>query len=200
MRHPTRFFLITGATVALVVAGIYAIGAPPPSMDKRGQLSESETQAVRDFETRLKDYAALHLEMEGNLEPIGESAKPEEIDAQRQQLRGLITTARVGAKQGDFFTPGMLALVKRVTKATTSGSDGEAVKSTIMDENPGSIPVLTVNDRYPDGVPVATMPTELLEALPKLNDYMEYRFVGKRLVLVDAGAGIVLDFTPEVLP
>jgi hypothetical protein len=29
---------------------------------------------------------------------------------------------------------------------------------------------------------------------------MEYHFVGKRLVLVDAAAGLVVDFTNNVLP
>jgi len=28
---------------------------------------------------------------------------------------------------------------------------------------------------------------------------MEYHFVGKKLVLVDAAAGLVVDFTPDVL-
>lgn len=127
-------------------------------------------------------------------------AKPEEIDEHRDQLRGQIKSARVGAKRGDFFTPGMEALVRRVCATTTAGSEGEEVKSTIMDENPGKLPSITVNDRYPDSVPVTTMPTELLEALPKLSEYLEYRFLGKRLVLVDAGAGVVLDYTPDVLP
>jgi hypothetical protein len=49
-------------------------------------------------------------------------------------------------------------------------------------------------------VPVTTMPAQLLETLPKLQAPVEYRFVGERLVLVDAAAGMVIDFTPNVLP
>lgn len=201
MTHTIRFFIITGVIVALALAGIHAFGAPPASMDKRPvQLTAAETQAVKDFEVRLKDYAALRQKLDGNLKPPDKSATPEQIDEYREQLRGQIKTARVGAKRGHFFTPGMEALVRRVCASTVSGTtDGKEVKSTIMDENPGELPDLTINERYPDSVPVTTMPAQLLETLPKLENKMEYHFVGKRLVLVDAAAGVVLDYTPNVI-
>lgn len=201
MTHMTRFFTCTGLAVSLALGGMYATGAPPESMDNReGQLSETETKAVQDFEKKLKEYAVLHDQMEKNLDPLGEEATPEEIDEYREQLRAKIKAARVGAKRGDFFTPGMESLVRRVCSTTTVGIEGHEVKETVMDENPGRMPTVSVNDRYPDGVPVTTMPSQLLEALPKLNEHMEYRFIGKKLILVDAGAGMVLDITPDVLP
>jgi hypothetical protein len=201
MTHTTRFFTCTGLLVTVALGGMYATSAPPESMDKRSvQLSETEAEAVRGFEKKLKEYAVLHDEMEQNLEPLGDEATPEEIDEHREQLRARIKSARVGAKRGDFFTPGMESLIRRVCSTKANGVDGEQLTSTIDDENPGRMPTVTVNDRYPDGVPVTTMPSQLLEALPKLNKYMEYRFVGKKLILVDAGAGMVLDMTPDVLP
>jgi hypothetical protein len=69
-----------------------------------------------------------------------------------------------------------------------------------MDENPGTLPSVNVNDRYPDGVPVTTMPIELLETLPKLGEKLEYRFLGKHLILLDTCCQIVLDITPNVMP
>jgi len=44
------------------------------------------------------------------------------------------------------------------------------------------------------------MPGELLDQLPKLPEKMEFRFLGKRLVLMDSSAAIVLDITPDILP
>jgi hypothetical protein len=44
------------------------------------------------------------------------------------------------------------------------------------------------------------MPMELLTTLPNLDETLEYRFVGKRLALVDSPAQLVLDLTPNVLP
>ena len=87
----------------------------------------------------------------------------------------------------------LLAKAQQITVAK-----GKEIKETIMDENV-KMPDIAVNEHYPDGVPVTTMPAQLLETLPKLPEYMEYHFVGKKLVLVDSAAGLVVDFTPDVL-
>lgn len=114
-------------------------------------------------------------------------------------MGALIKTARADAKRGDLFTPGMLALVKRVLAGVVGGPDGATIKASIMDENPG-VPNLAVNDRYPDAIPLSTMPPQVLKALPKLEEELEYRFVGERLVLMDAQAHTIIDFTDDVLP
>jgi hypothetical protein len=44
------------------------------------------------------------------------------------------------------------------------------------------------------------MPPQVLKALPKLEEELEYRFIGERLVLMDARAHIIVDFTDDVLP
>jgi hypothetical protein len=44
------------------------------------------------------------------------------------------------------------------------------------------------------------MPPQVLEPLPKLDEEMEYRFLGQRLVLLDTHAHIVVDYTEDVLP
>jgi hypothetical protein len=226
MTHPVRFFAVSGVIVALAIAGIYAIKAEPDaddkaapdtleagktpaartdpakdtpaSMDNRIQLSEAEAAAVKSFDTQVKEYAALHKKLEGNMPALDQNSTPEEIDAHRTQLRAALKTARIGAKRGDLFTPAMETLVRRMCNLTVQGADGKQNKETIMDENV-KMPVVTVNEHYPDGVPVTTMPAELLETLPKLPEYMEYHFVGKKLVLVDSAAGLVVDFTPDVL-
>jgi hypothetical protein len=201
MSRSIRFFIFSGLAIALAIGGIYAIGAPDDSMkDRPVSLSPAEAQAVEQFESRLDEYLALHEKLEANLDPPGDESTPEEIDEYRKQLRAQLKTARVGAKRGDLFNPGMETLVKRVCASAFSGEDGEEVKSTVMDENPGKLPDVRVNDRYPDGVPVTTMPGQLLETLPKLKSPVEYRFVGKRLVLVDSAAGMVIDYTPNVMP
>jgi hypothetical protein len=201
MSHPVRFFSISGVIVALGIAAIYTIGAQPVSMENRSvQLTDTETAAVKKFETHVNDYASLHKQVEGNIASLDKNATPEEIDAHRTQLRAAIKTARTGAKRGDLFTPGMEAMVRRMCATKVKdGSDGQEIKSTIMDENV-KMPDVSVNEHYPDGVPVTTMPAQLLETLPRLPEYMEYHFVGKRLVLVDAAAGLVVDYTPDVLP
>jgi hypothetical protein len=216
MTHPVRFFAVSGVIVALAIAGIYALGAQPDepqstekkppaqpdapkSMDNRElQLGETATADVKQFDARVKQYADLHKQLEGNLDALSANSTPEEIDAHRTQLRAAIKTARVGAKRGDLFTPGMETLVRTLCNTKDKGEDGKEIKETIMDENI-KMPDIKVNEHYPDGVPVTTMPAQLLETLPRLPEYMEYHFVGKKLALVDAAAGLVVDFTPDVL-
>lgn len=201
MNHPMRFFTISGLIVAVAIIAILALGAPPSSMDKRSSnLSDKEVAAVKDFQVRVQHYADLHKQLEVNIGTLGQNATPEEIDAHRTQLRAAIKTARVGAKRGDMFTPGMEALIRRVCNTKVrDADDGDEVKNTIMDENV-KMPAVTVNEHYPDGVPMTTMPSQLLDTLPKLPEYMEYHFVGKKLVLVDSAAGVVVDYTPDLLP
>jgi hypothetical protein len=200
MTHPVRFFAVSGVIVALAIAGIYAIKAQPTSMDNRtAPLNETETAAVKQFDAAVQKYADLHKQTEGSVGQLDQTATPEQIDEHRTQLRASIKTARVGAKRGDLFTPSMEALVRRVCKQQVNGRDDKDNKETIMDENV-KMPDIAVNEHYPDGVPVTTMPADLLETLPRLPEYLEYHFVGKKLVLVDAAAGLVVDFTPDVLP
>jgi hypothetical protein len=68
-----------------------------------------------------------------------------------------------------------------------------------MDENPGPIK-LQVNSRYPDTVPLATMPPQVLAALPRLPEDLEYRFIGTRLVLLDVHADIIVDYIDDAMP
>jgi hypothetical protein len=68
-----------------------------------------------------------------------------------------------------------------------------------MEDNPGPLRV-RVNGRLPDDAPRSTIPAQVLQMLPKLPEAVEYRFLGRRLVLVDAHALIVVDYVDDVLP
>lgn len=159
----------------------------------------SEAQAVGAFEARVNEYVALHEKLESTLPKFAERGTPEQVDKNQRALGDLIKAARKDAKPGDFFSPGMQKLVKRVMSEVLSGPDGKTIKSSIMDENPG-VPNLAINERYPSSVPLSTMPPEVLEPLPKLKGELEYRFIGRRLILLDTEADIILDFTGDVLP
>jgi len=188
------------AFVALAVAGAYAKDAPPGSIDQSAiVLSASELRAAEEFEARVRDYRALREKVEATLPKLPKRATPEQVDANQRALGALIKNARAGAKRGEYLAPDMQALVKRILAAVLSGPDGKTIKASIMDENPG-VPDLSVNDRYPDAIPLSTMPPQVLKALPKLEEELEYRFVGERLVLMDAHAHIIIDFTDDVLP
>ena len=172
---------------------------PAPGEIPAFVLTDAEKQVVAEFDARVAEYSALHQKLAATLPALPDKATPEQIDQHQQALVALVTTARKDAKPGEFFTPGMEALVRRALGSMMSGSDGASLKATIMDDNPGPLDV-SVNDRYPDAAPVSSMPVQLLETLPKLPAELEYRFLGKHLVLVSTPARIILDLTPNVLP
>jgi hypothetical protein len=67
-----------------------------------------------------------------------------------------------------------------------------------MDENP-SWAAMQINAGYPIAMPLSTMPSVLLRRLPDLPDGLEYHFVGRRMVLLDTRARMVVDFVEFVL-
>jgi hypothetical protein len=161
-------------------------------------LRTSEAQAVVAFKDRVTEYVALHEKLEATLPGLPDKASPQQVDFHQRALFDLIKSARRDAKPGEFFTPEVQVMVKRVLNEVLAGPDGGTIKSSIMDENPG-VPTLLINERYPSSIPLSTMPPQLLAPLPRLKGELEYRFVGPRLVLLDTEADIILDFTAEIL-
>lgn len=195
-----HFRVVGGAVVAtLALGGAYAGDSPSAPIHLSDvELSASEHRTAEDFESRVRQYQSLQKKLAATLPKLPKRATPAQIDENQRALGALIKSERAGAKRGELLTPEMQALVKRILAAVLSGADGKTIKASIMDENPG-LPTLGVNDRYPDGIPLSTMPPQVLKALPKLEEDLEYRFVGERLILMDAHAHIIVDFTDDVL-
>lgn len=200
MTKSSQFLLFGAALAALTFTGACSEASPPASMDANSiVLTAAEAQAVRGFEADLANYLTLHRKLESSLPAISTKATPDQVDQNQRALSALIRTARPDAKQGDFFTPAMGALVDRVLVSALAGSGNKTSLDSITDDNP-VLPGLTVNDRYPETLPLSTMPLQVLTALPKLEDGLEYRFAGERLILMDTHANLIIDFTGNVLP
>jgi hypothetical protein len=200
-RRPVLFLLAVALAVPTVVAcsACRASDSEPIPADRRViPLTPTDNDATKEFEVRIKSYLEVHRRLEATLPKLSKESTPKQVDDSQRALGALIQAERKGAKRGEFFTPGMVDLVQRTMKQVLSGPDAKTIRASIMDENPG-VPNLSVNDRYPDSIPLSTMPPQVLEPLPKLDEDLEYRFIGKRLVLLDTHAHLVLDFTDDVL-
>ena len=183
---------IVWLVIASLTAGCSGRSAAPT-------VSPDPVPALRSFQARVQEYVTLHREIEQKLPKLGREATPEEIDKNQRELGALLKSARSDAKQGELFTPDVQEFLARLFGRVFRGEQGKNLLGSIMDENPG-LPKISVNERYPDEVPLSTMPPEILDALPELEEDMEYRFVGRRLVLVDSHAHLIVDFTDELLP
>jgi len=49
-------------------------------------------------------------------------------------------------------------------------------------------------------VPVSTVTASVLASLPPLPRALEYRFLGRHLILIDVAARLIVDYLPDVLP
>lgn len=161
--------------------------------------SDDEARTLEDFQQRLRDYVALHKKIEDGLPALPKEATPAQIDQHQREFGRRVAEARAGAKHGDLMTPAMQGLVRRHLAQIFSGKDAADLKGSIMDENPVGIEV-SLNERYPDEVPLSTMPPEVLQMLPKMPEELEYRFVGRNLVIMDEHAHLIADFVPDAIP
>ena len=59
---------------------------------------------------------------------------------------------------------------------------------------------LQVNGEYPQVSALQSTPPTLLSDLPKLPSDLEYRIVGRELILLDSTANLIIDLLPDALP
>jgi hypothetical protein len=57
-----------------------------------------------------------------------------------------------------------------------------------------------VNADYPEAAALATVPPLILTRLPRLPDGLEYRFMGRDLILRDTRANLIVDLIPDAVP
>lgn len=186
------------ALAAGLMLGGCAVARPdagPPGEAQPGLTFD----AGAEFVARMTDYIELHRLVEGSMPPLAPDPTPQQIDERQRELARLIEQKRARAEPGTIFTSRVRGYFRTQLRRALSGPDGALLRSSIMDENPGRIP-LRVNARYPDSVPLSTMPFQVLTALPDLPEELEYRFIGDRLVLLDAHAHLVVDYMDNALP
>lgn len=171
---------------------------PPPAKPAQERVNPN-AQSMASLVARIDEYMALHRKLESTLPALNKDATPEEIDSHQRALHKLTREARRNARPGDIFTKDSRALIRRLMAGVFGGPGGAQLKASIMEENPGRMR-LSVNDRYPDTVPLSTVPPQVLEGLPPLPEDLEYRFIGRTLILFDVHAHMIVDLVENAIP
>ena len=174
------------------------VQAPPVQQVPSGEVNV-HAKAMHEMQERVKAYLALHDKLEKTLAPLPKEATPEQIHKHQLALASLIRNARRTAKPGDIFVPDVRIVIRTLMKQVFGGPDGKQLRASVMDENPGRLKI-AVNDRYPDSVPLSTVPPQVLQGLPRLPAEMEYRFIGRALILFDVHAHIIVDVMENAIP
>jgi hypothetical protein len=171
----------------------------PPTKRVVGPLSEADAAALATMNDALKRYVDLHRKLEGNLPALPDEATPEQIDKRQRTLEQSVRKARTSAQPGELFTPEAQPVIRRLLANAFDGPEGRQLMASIQDENSVGMKV-HVNMRYPDTVPQSTVPPEVLQTLPGLSEDMEYRFIGRHLILLDSHAHLIADYIGNALP
>jgi hypothetical protein len=184
------------ALVAAFVVGCAAKDKP---------ATASRSPVYEPFEEAVKHYLDLRRDLQKKAPKMPAKATPEQIAVHQSTMAEAIRNARSSARQGDIFVPSTRDHFIGAIRSQTKGTAGKPARETIMGENPrapgvpGNVKV-AVNAPYPPNVPYTTLPPALLLRLPTLPDGLEYRFVGRALILRDVDAALIVDFLPNALP
>ena len=190
---------ILQGTAALVVAAVLMVCGPA------AVWAQPETQrvnaygaAVKDFRDRTDAYLAVHKKAAEGVPPLKETSDPSKLTSREQALGEAIRQARASAKPGDIFGPELSAHIRNVVRKDWAKRSAADKAGLIHDVPPGYL--ADVNSTYPQALPLGTFPASLLAALPPLPENLEYRFVGRHLIVRDVKANIIVDVLPNVLP
>jgi hypothetical protein len=191
---------IRSAAFAAVLTVLFpAVGgtqAVPGTMDTSTPVFRMRVlgDANSGFSTRIETYFELRSRLQRTLPPVTVTDDVRQIRRGIRSLAKAIRVARRGAIQGEFFTAATSAEFKR-TLALIMDADVWAV---IMDDNPGAFSH-DIDGTYPEGKTRSTMPGIVLASLPRLPDDIEFRFLGRHLILYDTRANTIIDQLPNAI-
>jgi hypothetical protein len=195
---PVILICRTSLPIALIVL-FASVGYPQaPTTNREPGIPDFSVQVwgyiVADFSTRIASYVELRSKLEEGLPALTVTDNPADIGRAEVALAKKIRVAREGATQGEIFTPAISVEFRKVLRLEMNA----ATRAAIMDENPGAFSH-HINGTYPKEKPVSTVPANILARLPRLPDNIQYRFLGRHLILHDTRANVILDRIPCAL-
>ena len=156
--------------------------------------AEVWADTVTDFTIRVNAYSELRRRLESQLPDVTVTEDVRQIRSARRSLARAIRVERPGAVQGEFFTAAISAQFQITLARLMNAKIWEA----IMDENPGAFRH-DIDSAYPEGKTFSTMPGLVLARLPGLPDGIEFRFIGRHLILYDVKANTIIDRLPHAI-
>lgn len=157
-----------------------------------------EIVAVQAFEDRVGQYVLQHRLLESTVPPLQPTRDVRQIDMAVQALAVRIRLARAGARQGDLITPEVGLVFRRRIATCLTPVEWAAVLAENAEEAEGEASgLLRVNIAWPEPAVFGFVPPQMLAALPRLPDELQYRIIGNALVLWDHHANLIVDFLPD---
>lgn len=160
----------------------------------------NEPAAIQAFDRRVGDYVALHRRLEGPLPPLSTTDDVREIRAAMDALAVRIQSARKGAREGDLFTADVAVIFRKRIASCLSPEEIDAILRDREEDDPEVVPPFRVNAAWPEGMPFNLVPPALIAALPPLPPELQYRIIGRSLILWDHHSNLIVDVLPGAFP
>lgn len=180
-----------GAWALATTVSACAMAPASPAAAQDGTQVNEYGAAVKAFRDRADAYLVLHRKAASTVPALKETDDPAKLTAREQALGEAIRQARPDAAEGDLFGPDLAPRIRRIVRRDWARRPA-ADRAAMMEDIPPNA-VADVNKTYPSVLPLATFPATLLAALPPLPEGLEYRFVGRHLIIRDVAANIVVD-------
>lgn len=177
--------------VPLVIPGQ---SAPAPSRPQTNPIGT----AVLGFKERVAGYVKVHEEAESKVPKLTETGDPAKVASREAALAAMIKSLRPAAKEGDIFGTDFRVVLEREVRKDFRGRSA-ADRKALIHELPAATKI-AVNMTYPTDLPLATFPARLLQKLPDLPPELEYRIVGRHIVLRDSTANVIVDIARGIVP
>jgi hypothetical protein len=153
------------------------------------------------FERAIASYMELHQIVERSLPPLTTSGDAAEIAAATAAMAKGMRAARSTAAEGEMFDKEIALIFRRIIREVLPREEPDAAELSFGDieEPEAALFRPLVHDEF-DWTRADDMSPRLLAALPELPDELQFRFVGRDLVIVDLHSGLVVDVLPDAIP
>jgi hypothetical protein len=189
--------ILAVAVGLLAVAGTSSPTSRPRIAHQAPAANVHATQ-VKAFTDRVEEYLALQRKVAATLPKLDETSDPKKISAREKALGEAIAKARPTARRGEVFGKELRPFFVKLIRSDWSKRT-PADRRELMEEVPEGFRV-GVNQPYPTRLPLVTFPPNILQELPRLPEDVEYRLLGRDLILRDVKANLIIDVLTNVLP
>lgn len=180
-------------------ASVATTGARPNlPVEEQAPDPTARGAATKAFLDRMAEYVAFHNNVAKMVPPLKETPDPEQLAKRQAALAAAMIKQRPDAKEGDFLIKQYQPYLRQIVTQDFS-KRARADRKALIVELPKGV-TIGVNMVYPTVLPLATFPGNLLKQLPELPPELEYRIVGRSLVLRDVEANVIVDLMRDVFP
>jgi hypothetical protein len=169
-----------------------------PQAGVQSNAPNARGTATKAFLDRIREYVTFHNNVAKMVPPLNETNDPEKISAREKALGEALIKQRPNAKPGDFLITEYQPILRLIIKEDFRRRP-VADRKALIQELPKGMRI-EVNMVYPTTIPLVTFPANLLKQLPELPPELEYRIVGRDLLLRDTKGNVIVDIMRDVFP